>query len=383
MRLSLPFLGFGAPQISAAGPREGGERFFQVERATAAIPGLRARIRATMDTMPIVYRVTDNVPAEALRHAAEVLRSGGLVAFPTETVYGLGANALDPAAVARIFAAKGRPANNPLIVHVASVEQARRLAASWPEAAEQLAARFWPGPLTLVVPRAAAVPDIVTAGAATVALRIPAHPVARALLEAVNLPIAAPSANRSNQVSPTTAEHVLHGLGSVVEILLDGGPASGGLESTVLDLSTDPPRLLRPGLVRPSEIEEIIGRIDCERISIADPTLALPSPGLQPRHYAPRVPMECLVSGGRFRVESLSRDGLRVGWLALKEQMAVAAPPAVVIEMPRDAVAYAARLYAALHELDAAAVDRIIVDLPPEDEAWQAVRDRLRRGATR
>ena len=275
--------------------------------------------------VPIIYRIEtaatsgDIASSDALRHAADVLRRGGLVAFPTETVYGLGANALNPAAVARIFAAKGRPANNPLIVHVARIEQARELAADWPDAAERLAARFWPGPLTLVVSRATIVPDIVTAGAATVALRLPAHPVARALLEAANLPIAAPSANRSNQISPTTADHVLHGLGSAVDVVLDGGPAAGGLESTVLDLSTDPPRLLRPGFVRPSQIEQVIGRIDCPEISIHDPTTALPSPGTQPRHYAPRAPMECHAGSGRLRVEALSREGLRVGWLVLGE----------------------------------------------------------------
>lgn len=337
---------------------------------------------------PIIYRIeptdaaADIASSAALRHAADVLRGGGLVAFPTETVYGLGAHALDPAAVARIFAAKGRPANNPLIVHVARVEQARKLAANWPETAERLAARFWPGPLTLVVRRAPIVPDVVTAGAATVALRVPAHRIALALLEAANLPIAAPSANRSNQISPTTANHVLHGLGSAVDILLDGGAASGGLESTVLDLSSDPPRLLRPGLVWPSQIETVIGRIACPELSIAEPTAALPSPGTQPRHYAPRAPMECHAGSGRLRAEALSREGFRVGWLTMGEEPAIAPLLAAVIVMPLDSAAYAARLYAALHELDAAAVDRIVVDLPPDEEAWQAVRDRLRRGAT-
>ncbi len=338
-----------------------------------------------MQTAPIIYRIesgaNDADMADALRQAASVLRAGGLVAFPTETVYGLGANALDPAAVARIFAAKGRPANNPLIVHVARIEQARNLASVWPDKAERLAAKFWPGPLTLVLPRASRVPDIVTASAATVALRVPAHPIARALLEAANLPIAAPSANRSNQISPTTAEHVLHGLGSAVDILLDGGPASGGLESTVLDLSTNPPRLLRPGLVRPSQIEEVIGPIERPELSIADPGTALPSPGTQPRHYSPRAPMECAPGSGRERVESRIREGFRVGWLALESGQTIPLPNTVIITMPSSAEPYAARLYAALHELDAAAVDRIIVDLPPDEEPWQAVRDRLRRGA--
>lgn len=345
----------------------------------------------SMASSTSIYRlepssIADAASVAALRHAAEVVRRGGLVAFPTETVYGLGANALDPAAVARIFTAKGRPANNPLIVHVDRIDRARQLAAHWPETAERLAAEFWPGPLTLVVPRAAIVPAIVTAGAATVALRIPAHPVARALLEAANRPIAAPSANRSNQVSPTTGEHVIRGLcaatDNLVDVLLDGGAASGGLESTVLDLSTDPPRLLRPGLVWPSEIERVIGPINCPEFAIADSAAALPSPGTQPRHYAPRAPMECHPSPNRSRLEDLTREGRRTGWLTLNSDTRDVPGGAVVVKMPRDPVAYAARLYAALHELDAAGVERILVDLPPPGEEWQAVRDRLRRGAT-
>ncbi len=216
--------------------------------------------------MTIVYKITADTPAaaaatEGVRRAAEILRRGGLVAFPTETVYGLGANALDATAVARIFAAKGRPSNNPLIVHVAAAEQARELTANWPSDAQWLAEHFWPGPLTLVLPKRAAVPAIVTAGADTIAVRVPAHPVALGLLQALGLPLAAPSANRANQLSPTTAAHVLAGLGPDVEAILNGGATSGGLESTVLDLTRQPARLLRPGLVAPGEIEAIIGPI--------------------------------------------------------------------------------------------------------------------------
>ncbi len=184
---------------------------------------------------------------ERIARAAEVLRRGGLVAFPTETVYGLGANALDPNAVAGIFHAKGRPANNPVIVHVAEARDVLRVVADWPEIAERLAQRFWPGPLTLVLPKRAGVPDVVTAGGPTVAVRVPAHPVALALLRAVGVPIAAPSANRSTQLSPTRAEHVQRGLDGLIDLILDGGPTTGGLESTVLDVTTTPPRLLRPG----------------------------------------------------------------------------------------------------------------------------------------
>ena len=188
-----------------------------------------------------------------------MLRGGGLAAFPTETVYGLGANALDAAAVARIFAAKGRPANNPLIVHLADAAQVREIAADWPESASRLAERFWPGPLTLVLPRRDIVPDIVTARGPTVAVRVPAHPVAQALLRAAALPLAAPSANRSTELSPTRAEHVLRGLEGRIDLLLDGGPTAGGIESTVLDVTIMPPRLLRPGLIGVAQLEAVIG----------------------------------------------------------------------------------------------------------------------------
>jgi L-threonylcarbamoyladenylate synthase len=317
----------------------------------------------------------------ALRRAADVLRGGGLVAFPTETVYGLGANALDAAAVARIFAAKGRPANNPLIVHVADAEAARPLAADWPDIAARLAERFWPGPLTLVVPRSESVPDVVTGGGPTVALRVPAHPVARALLQTANLPVAAPSANLSSALSPTRAEDVLHDLNGRINLVLDGGPTPGGLESTVLDVMPSPPRLLRPGLVTPAALAEVIGPVGLPPVTEDDPSAPLPSPGMLRRHYAPRAPLEYAADDGRRRVETLSRAGLRVGWLTFDEPAIGALPGVVAVVMPGDAVGYAARLYAALHDLDRAAVERIVVARPPDDPAWLAVRDRLRRAA--
>src|SRR4051812_20749755 len=188
-----------------------------------------------------VIQVDADAPGAAVREAAAVLRDGGLVAFPTETVYGLGARALDPASVARIYEAKGRPSYNPLIVHVATVDAARALSSAWPEAADRLAERFWPGPLTLVVPRAPVIPDAVSAGLDTVGVRIPGHPVAHALLEAAGIPVAAPSANRSMGVSPTTAEHVRRSLGGRVDLILDGGPCPVGIESTVLSLAGEVP----------------------------------------------------------------------------------------------------------------------------------------------
>jgi L-threonylcarbamoyladenylate synthase len=316
--------------------------------------------------------------ADVIVRAAAVLRAGGLVAFPTETVYGLGANALDPAAVARIFTAKGRPANNPLIVHVAAPAAARQLVAEWPEVADRLVSRFWPGPLTLVLRRGATVSDGVTGGGPTVAVRLPAHPVARALIAATGVPIAAPSANASSRLSPTRAEHVLHDLGGRVELILDGGATAGGLESTVLDGTRTPPRLLRPGLVTPAELEAVIGPIT--RLGEAPAAVAaLPSPGLLRRHYAPRARLHCTEDDGRALVDALCRGGARVGWLTFAA--AEERPGLMAVTMPHEPAAYAARLYDTLHALDAAGVEHIVVALPPDTDAWLAVRDRLRRAA--
>jgi L-threonylcarbamoyladenylate synthase len=329
-----------------------------------------------------ILRVDAERPEEAaIARAAEIVRGGGLVAFPTETVYGLGANALDAEAVARIFAAKGRPATNPLIVHVPETEAARAVVAAWPETAARLAARFWPGPLTLVLPRQEAIPAIVTAGGPTVAVRVPAHPVAQALLRAAGVPIAAPSANRSMRLSPTRAAHVRQDLSGRIALILDGGPTAGGLESTVLDLTTTPPRLLRPGLVTPAEIEAIIGPITRPGVAPAADA-PLPSPGLLARHYAPRAPLELTPDAGQERVQELLARGLRVGWVTFDTVAEENAPGLETIRLPLEPSAYAAQLYAALHQLDAVGVGRIVVGLPPDTEAWMAVRDRLRRAAT-
>lgn len=332
----------------------------------------------------VVTRVLSCTPAnlgEAIAEAAAVLRRGGLVAFPTETVYGLGANALDSDAVSRIFAAKGRPANNPLIVHFADVGQVERVAADWPEQAARLAERFWPGPLTLVLPRREGVPDIVTAGGPTVAVRVPAHPVAQALLAAVDLPIAAPSANRSNRLSPTRAEHVLRDLDGLVELILDGGATQGGIESAVLDLTAHPPRLLRPGLIGPAAIEAVIGPVARQASAAQDTTQPLPSPGMLSRHYAPRTPLE-LAADDAARVKELAAAGLRVGWVS---QSAASNPGDGVVQvvLPEDASGYAAQLYAALHELDRCGLDRIVVARPPQGNEWLGVLDRLKRASAK
>ena len=215
--------------------------------------------------------------------AVAVLRRGGLVAFPTETVYGLGADGADPLAVRRIFAAKGRPATNPLIVHVASSTVARRYATAWPATADRLAATFWPGPLTIVLPRDATIADEVSAGRGTVGLRVPDHPLALELLAAFDGPVAAPSANRANHVSPTTADHVRDELGDRVDLILDGGPCAVGIESTVIDLTGGRPALLRPGGISRGQLEAVVGPIDVVQGSAA-------SPGQGSRHYAPVTP---------------------------------------------------------------------------------------------
>ena len=325
-----------------------------------------------------ILRVDPHAPhGDAIARAARVLQAGGLAAFPTETVYGLGANALDAAAVAKIFAAKGRPAKNPIIVHVASLEDAKKLVSVWPDIAQKLAERFWPGPLTLVLPKQPGVPDVVTAGGATVALRVPAHAVALALLRACGLPLAAPSANRSTELSPTTADHVLGSLSDRIDLILDAGPTPGGLESTVVDLTCMPACLLRPGLLTRSDLEALVGPIEAapSPVNVEQP---MRSPGQMPKHYAPRTPLEVTTESPQ-RVEQLASKGVRVGWLTHHDEAMAGAVLRIVL--PADAVSYAAQLYAALHQLDDARLDRIVVETPPAGDSWLAVHDRLRRAS--
>ncbi len=292
---------------------------------------------------------------EAIARAAELLRGGQLVAFPTETVYGLGANALDEAAVRRIYEAKGRPSTSPLIVHVDSLEMARELAAVWPDAAAKLAQAFWPGPLTLVVPKLTCIPDVVTAGLDSVGLRMPAHDVALALIRAAGVPLAAPSANRFTELSPTTAEHVRRGLGNRVAMILNGGRCRVGIESTVVSVAGDRPVLLRPGMISAAEIEAVVGPLG-EASATAAGAADL-TPGQQPKHYCPRTPV--LIAG---------RDPI---------------PPGTRVVRLRAAALPAAELYATLHNLDDEGYDAIVVELPPESPEWAAVRDRLMRAAAK
>lgn len=312
----------------------------------------------------------------AIARASTLIHSGGLVAFPTETVYGLGANALDATAVAHIFRAKGRPATNPVIVHIANRDALGDVAVDIPPIAMVLAEQFWPGPLTLVLPRGPKIPDVVTAGGPTVAVRVPAHPVAADLLHACKLPIAAPSANRSMCLSPTRAEHVLRGLDTRIDLVLDGGPCPGGLESTVLDVTTTPPTLLRPGLLSIRELEASIGPVARKPVA-AEQTSR--SPGQMSKHYSPATPIDFTPDNGLDRVRELVSDGVRVGWLTFGSVTAQGMPKIVMEAMPNDPSRYSARLYDALHRLDEAKVDRIVVALPPEDDAWLAVHDRLSR----
>lgn len=307
-----------------------------------------------------------NCPSDAdIERAASIIRAGGLVAFPTETVYGLGANALDATAVARIYAAKQRPSTSPLIVHVASVEMARTVAAEWPDTAQVLAERFWPGPLTLVLQKEPIVPDQVTAGLPTVGVRMPAHPLALRLIRSAGVPIAAPSANRFTELSPTDAAHVRSGLGDKVDLVLDGGPTHVGIESTVLSLSGGRPVLLRPGMVTISQLEELVGPVGTIQDPISGPHSA---PGLHRKHYSPttRLVISNVLPAG---------NGAYLWWH--KEL-----PAPISVRMPDDPESYARELYAILHRLDATGLHYIAVEPVPEDEAWDGIRDRLRRAST-
>lgn len=313
--------------------------------------------------------------ADAIERAANLLRAGGVVAFPTETVYGLGADARNAAAVRRVYAIKGRPADHPLIVHLAAADWLDDWARAVPDAARALTRAYWPGPLTLVLPRRPGVLDVVTGGQDSVALRMPAHPIALALIEAAGA-LVAPSANRFGHVSPTTAEHVRAELGEAVDLVLDGGPCRVGVESTVLSLLTDTPTLLRPGAISPEAIEAVLGR------PVARQGAGVRAPGTLPAHYAPKTPLELLPSPAvEQRAVVLLDQGLQVavlGWGETTRRL-----PAGVrrLAMPVRAEDYARRLYAALRELDGAGCDVILVEAPPATSEWLAVQDRLTRAA--
>jgi L-threonylcarbamoyladenylate synthase len=312
--------------------------------------------------------------AEGLRRAVDLLRRESVVAFPTETVYGLGADAFSAAAIAEVYRLKNRPSWNPLIVHVPTVAAARRLAEIWPDSADELAERFWPGPLTLVVHRSRRLGDVGHTAAGTIAIRIPAHDVALKLLEAAELPLAAPSANRSEGISPTTAEHVLRSLPEV-PLVLDGGPSTLGIESTVLDLTSTPPRLLRPGALGLRTLRDVTGAIAVPDGGVRDGA-ARSSPGMSKRHYAPRATVILAKDVGDVDPTGLAGP---IGVLTYEAGQPGNSPHLEVLSAdPRE---YGADLYAALHRLDDAGVRTILVQDPPETEDWLAIRDRLGRAA--
>ena len=313
---------------------------------------------------------------EEIAYAAGILRSGGLVAFPTETVYGLGADATNERAVARIFAAKGRPVDHPVIVHLGAADELERWARDVPAVAWRLAARFWPGPLTLILKRAPGVSDALTGGQDTVGLRVPNHPVALALLQAFGGGLAAPSANRFGRISPTLAAHVLAEFGDAVDCVIDGGPCAVGLESTILDLSGTRPRVLRPGAVTPDALAETLGEPPTTRV-----TGGPRAPGRLASHYAPDTPLRLVESAAlESTIQSLTAVQQLVAVLSLHPPTTGAAQ-CHWMTMPADATEYAHVLYARLRDIDSWSCRVILVELPPVTMAWEAVHDRLMRAA--
>jgi len=322
-----------------------------------------------------MVRIVRATQAE-IDEAVTALRDGDLVAFPTETVYGLGANAQNPAAVQKIFEAKGRPATHPVIVHIDSPKYLHRWVREVPEPAQRLAERFWPGPLTLVLPKSPNVHDIVTGGQDTVAVRVPAHPMAQQLLTAFGGGIAAPSANRFGRLSPTRAEHVRDELGDAVRIVLDGGESQVGLESTIVACDASGVRLLRPGAVTLAQLRQVVGDVQ-----IGAPGDTPRVPGSTPTHYAPATPMTIVPADEiDTRAEDASEGGQRIAVLA--QRLPLKTYPSVTwINAGRRADAYAHDLYANLRTLDTAGCEQILVQEVPADEKWDAIRDRLLRGA--
>jgi L-threonylcarbamoyladenylate synthase len=316
--------------------------------------------------------------ADAIKRAADLLRQGRLVAFPTETVYGLGADASNPDAVAGIFKAKGRPADHPLIVHIADIDSLYDWASVVPDAALKLAHRFWPGPLAIILPKKPEVPLAVTGGQQTVGLRMPDHPVALALLKSFGGGIAAPSANRFCRISPTQASHVSEELGDAVDMILDGGACQVGVESTIIDLSGSQPRLLRPGHISRQEIEAVL------QTELVIPSASAPEiseeirvPGMMAVHYAPTTPaMRCPAEQLQDRIQQLITDGKKIGLLSYQLDIAETAQLRV-LRLPEQAADYAQSLYAALRELDSLHLDMILIEQPPQTEAWRAINDRL------
>jgi L-threonylcarbamoyladenylate synthase len=339
---------------------------------------------SSMTAAEILPTHTPQLFQSAVECAVELLRAGEVVALPTETVYGLAANALDESAVARIYEIKGRPGRNPIIVHVSDSAMAQRCVKNWPASAAKLAAAFWPGPLTLVLPRSQRIPDIVTAGGDTVGVRWPSHPFIQAVIRGCGFPLAAPSANLSGQISPTNAEHVRKALGDKISLIVDGGQSQVGIESVVLDLTTDPPQVLRPGMIHEESLASVIGGVSSQQAAAGGPQPVLRSPGMLARHYAPQAKLAVL--GWRDDAD-LNAQLLTLNFrLSDCRVIAHTRIPATggfgcVSVIPHDAEAFARAIYAELHRCDEAGAAWIVVEEPPDTPKWSGVSDRLRRAA--
>ena len=323
---------------------------------------------------------------KAVARAVELLRAGEVVALPTETVYGLAGNALDPSAVARIFEIKGRPSENPIIVHVSSAAMAQRCVSEWQEVASRLAQAFWPGPLTLVLPRSELIPNIVTAGGSTVGIRWPSHPFIQAVIRECDFPLAAPSANPSSEISPTGAEHVRRTLGAQIPLIVDGGPSQVGIESTVLDLTVTPPRELRPGIIHPESLLAVTGElaIDDPASSRSETSSPLRSPGLLRKHYSPKAKVLLWSWQNDAELQQklamLREDPRRIHIISHTHIPLKPLPHVTVI--PHDAEAFARAIYAELHRCDEQGAAVIIIEEVPQTAAWHGIADRLHRAAS-
>lgn len=330
----------------------------------------------------IAWTHTPRLFEAAVARAAKLLRESQVVGMPTETVYGLAANAFDAKAVSRIFEIKGRPSHNPIIVHVASLDLARNCVSMWPPLADKLARSFWPGPLTIVLPRSDAISDMVTAGGPTVGIRWPSHPFIQAVIRECGFPLAAPSANLSNQLSPTNASHVQKSLGNKIPLIVDGGQSQVGIESTVLDLTTAPPRLLRPGMIHEQALLAVTGELT---LGFGDREEILKSPGQLQRHYSPRAKLLvfawCDDSDLRIQISRFNMQSSKLHVIS-HTQIPSGRDFARVSIIPHDPEAFARALYGELHQCDEAGADLIIVEAVPETNEWRAIADRLKRAAS-
>ncbi|HEX3889683.1 MAG TPA: L-threonylcarbamoyladenylate synthase [Verrucomicrobiae bacterium] len=335
-------------------------------------------------TAEVLSTHTPELFQKAVQRAAELLRAGEVVALPTETVYGLAANALNEKAVAKIFQIKGRPSHNPIIVHVASNEMAKGCVKNWPELADKLSKSFWPGPLTIVLPSAKEIPETVTAGGETVGIRWPSHPFIQAVIRECDFPLAAPSANLSNSISPTNAEHVRKNLGGKISLIVDGGQSQVGIESTVLDLTVSPPRILRPGMIRAESLAAVCGQVQSPKSKVQSQETALRSPGLLEKHYSPKAKLLMLdwKSDADLKFQLVTRHlSPATCFVIAHTRIPSGENFADVSVMPHDAEAFARAIYAELHRCDAAGAELIVVETPPDLPEWSGIADRLRRAA--